>query len=264
MPMSGRIPSGFWLIGVVLALAACGGGGGSTTTATSETTPTETTTSTETTKLRVYFLLNGKVQPVAREVLKTQAVAAAALVELAKGPTNIESRDLQLSSALSASPDLETVIIEDSLATVSDFENASRAALAQLVYTLTQFPTVKAVEIGGKRYTRADVEDETPIILVESPLPLEKVGNPIRAKGTANTFEATFQYDVVDPDGNVVDTHFVTATSGSGQRGTFDFTTKPYVVSRPGKGKLVVYELSAKDGSRIHEVAIPLQMTATS
>ena len=136
----------------------------------------------------------------------------------------------------------------------------SRTGLAQIVYTLTQFPTVKAVEIGGKRYTRADFEDETPLILVETPLPFEKVANPIRAKGTANTFEATFQYEVVDPSGKVVDTHFVTATSGTGQRGTFDFTTKRYT-GPSGDGALVVFEHSAKDGSRIHEVRIPVELT---
>ena len=87
-------------------------------------------------------------------------------------------------------------------------------------------------------------------------MPDETVSSPIRATGTANTFEATFQYDVVGPGGKVLATHFATATSGSGTRGTFDFTTKPF--SATGDGALVVYELSAKDGSRIHEVRIPL------
>jgi len=247
----------------VAALAACGGGGGNTTTATTETTSTtatETTTTTpaDMTALRVYFLKNGRVQPVLREVPKTQGVAAAALDQLYRGPTQREQQlglgiDLPI-AALSPVLRNGTLDLGDPPATFS------RQGLAQLVYTLTQFPTVRAVELGGKRYTRSDFEDETPIILVESPLPFETAGNPIRATGTANTFEATFQYDVVDPDGNVVDTHFVMATSGSGQRGTFDFMTKRYAISRAGLGKLVVYELSAKDGSRIHETKIPLQM----
>jgi hypothetical protein len=77
--------------------------------------------------------------------------------------------------------------------------------------------------------------------------------------GTANTFEATFDYDLVDGAGKVVANHFVTATSGSGTRGTYDFTIR---FSAPaGSGKLVVYELSAKDGSRIHQVEIPLTFT---
>jgi germination protein M len=243
----------------VLALAGCGGGGGSTENASTETTGTTTTgtTTSETTKLRVYFLREGKVQPVAREVPKTQAVAGAALGALAKGPTKAES-ELDLTSEVSA--DISGVSIENGVAKPEGVIDVSRSGLAQIVYTLTQFTSVEQVEINGKQYTRADFEDETPIILVESPLPLETVNNPLRARGTANTFEATFQYEVVDPDGKVVDSGFVTATSGSGQRGTFDFTTKPFTVARAGLGALVVYEVSAKDGSRIHQVEIPVHL----
>ena len=56
-----------------------------------------------------------------------------------------------------------------------------------------------------------------------------------------------------------VDKNFVTATSGTGTRGTFDFTTKPYT-GKAGEGALVVFELSAKDGSRTKEVRIPVQL----
>jgi hypothetical protein len=43
-------------------------------------------------------------------------------------------------------------------------------------------------------------------------------------------------------------------------RGTFDFTAR-FQLHRPGQGALVVYELSAEDGSRIHEVEIPVELT---
>jgi germination protein M len=246
-------------IGAVLALAACGGNGGETTTTTGTTATTETTETTppETTALRVYFLHKGKVQPVARDVPKTQAVARAALDELGKGPTAVERRDLRVSSTVSA--DFQSVNIENGVAEVQGAVDLSNLSLAQIVYTLTQFPTVKSVEIGGKRYTRADFEDETPIILVESPLPFQTVRSPLRATGTANTFEATFNYDLTDPDGIIIDSHFVTATSGSGERGTFDFTV-PFTIDRSGYGALIVYELSAKDGSRIHINEIPIRM----
>jgi hypothetical protein len=103
------------------------------------------------------------------------------------------------------------------------------------------------------------LEGAQPLILVESPLPFAHVTSPLRVTGTANTFEATFNYDLVGPDGKLLSHHFETATSGNGTRGTFDFTV-PFTVSQPGQGKLVVYELSAKDGSRIHQVEIPLQL----
>ncbi len=203
----------------------------------------------------MYFLRDGKVQPVLRSLPNTYAVGTAALDALAAGPTQAEQQDLGLSSDVSS--DFGDLTVENGVAKPEGVADSSPTALAQIVYTLTQFPTVKAVEIDGKRYTRKDFEDETPIILVESPLPNEtRVTSPIRATGTANTFEATFQYDVVGPDGSVLATHFVTATSGSGTRGTFAFTTKPFTAT--GDGALVVYENSAKDGSRIHEVRIPL------
>ncbi len=130
------------------------------------------------------------------------------------------------------------------------------------MYTLTQFETVESVRIGDKSYTRADFEDLTPAILVESPLPFEEVTSPLRVTGTANTFEATFQYELTDTDGRIVDEDFVTATSGTGTRGTFDFTTDEFTVPFDGVGALIVYELSAEDGqTRLHLVEIPLKMS---
>ena len=252
----------------MLALAACGGNGdgGETTTFDTDTTVTTThetnttsTTSEETTKLRVYFMRDGYVQPVVREVPKTPAVAKAALDALQEGPTAAEA-DLGLVNSLESYEDLSVRLEKDGVLRVSEVRGAAEPALAQIVYTFTQFPTVKQVAVQGKRYTRADFEDWTPAILVESPLPFETVSNPLRASGTANTFEANFQYELVDPAGKVVDENFVTATSGTGTRGTFDFTTKRYT-GPVGEGTLVVFELSAKDGSRINEVRIPVQLS---
>ena len=241
------------LIALALALAACG----ESTTVTETTTTTTSTTTPETMTIRLYFLLDGKMQPVWREVTRTPAVAKVAFGELLSGPSTA-NRELGLTTAMPDALEGWSVALGKDGVLTLEAEGLPRAALAQSVYTLTQFPTVKAVEIDGKRYTRADFEDETPIILVESPLPFETVSSPIRSTGTANTFEATFQYEVIGPDGSVLDKNFVTATSGTGQRGTFDFTTKPFDAS--GDGALVVFEYSAKDGSRIHDIRIPVQL----
>jgi hypothetical protein len=248
-------------LGLLLALAAggCGGDGenGSTTTTAATTPPATTTAPAETTALRVYFLRDGKVAAVGRTVPSTQAVAAAALAQLSAGPTAQERRSLGLSSAVSGG--FSDVSVSDGVARPEGAGDLSQAGLAQVVYTLTQFPGVKAVEIGGSRLTRADFEDLTPAILVESPLPFETVSSPLRATGTANTFEATFNYELTDADGEPVAKSFVTATSGSGTRGTFDFTA-PFHVERPGSGELVVFEISAEDGSRTKVVRIPLRL----
>src|SRR5581483_3895754 len=237
MPMTGRVAR--WLgrspiaIALAIGLSACGGGGGTTTVTVTVTVPRPTT------QARVYLLRDGKVAPVSRFV---SAPSRAALLQaLAAGPTAQERR-AGLTSAFPSGPD-------------------SRARLAQLVYTLTQQAPAGAVSSGGSRYTRADFEDETPAIRVVSPLPFQAVRSPLHASGTANTFEATFEYELRDAAGEVLATHVVTATSGSGIRGTFAFTAR-FAVAKAEPGTLVVYERSAKDGSRIHVVDIPLRLLA--
>ena len=238
-----------------LLLAGCGGGSDDATSAGT----TTTTAPVRTVAGRVYFLHGGKVWPVARQ-LETPGVAASALAELSIGPHPTERKALKLTSMLPDRAQAPGVTVTDGVATVELESQPTDAALAQVIYTLTQFPTVQAVEIDGKRYTRADFEGETPAILVESPLAFQTVSSPLRARGTANTFEANFEYELTDTDGKIVDSHFVTATSGTGTRGTFDFTTKPFVVPFAGIGSLIVFELSAKDGARIHLMEIPLRM----
>jgi hypothetical protein len=245
------------LVIAAFLLAGCGGGDE----ATPGDTGTTTTAPARTTALRVYFLRDGKVWPVAREVEETTAVAGAALSELLAGPTSQEQADLQLTSAIPDGTEVESLDIEDGVAGVELSAELPPEATAQVAYTLTRFPTVESVEVGGEHYTRADFEDVTPTILVESPLPFEEVSSPLRVTGTANTFEATFNYELTDTDGRIVDENFVTATSGSGERGTFDFTTDPFTVPFDGVGSLIVFELSAEDGSRIHLVEIPVRMT---
>jgi hypothetical protein len=207
--------------------------------------------------LVVYFLYEGRVHPVRREVPGTQAVARAALDELFAGPTARE-REVGLRSAVPATTAIERLTVAAGVATV---DLRPCPPLAQVVFTLTRFPTVRSVSgscSGGRRLTRADFEDDAPAILVESPLLDDDVRSPARIQGSANTFEATFMFDLVDWDGRIVASDFVTATSGSGTRGTFDASIA-FEVNRPG-GALIVYERSAKDGSQINIVEIPLRL----
>jgi germination protein M len=249
---------------VVLALLA--GCGGDDDNASAPTTTQETVTDTGTSStptqppqvaVRVYFLRDGKVAPVQRDVTGP-AVGSAAVRELLEGPT---SDDQGVDSAMPAGTELESLSISSGVATVQLSEQPSDdAARAQLVYTLTQFPTVKRVDFGADRPVgRRAFESETPAVLVESPLPDESVESGFAVKGTANTFEATFNYELKDASGKVLRKNFVTATSGSGKRGTFAFRV-PYTVEKPQEGRLVVFELSAEDGSRINESEIPLRL----
>jgi hypothetical protein len=147
------------------------------------------------------------------------------------------------------------------------------ARLAQIVFTVTQLSTVDRVwfRIDGepvrvfssegivldRPQRRADYEDQSPAILVEYPAVGDVVSSPLRLEGTANTFEATFEYELLDSSGTKLAGTFVTATCGTGCRGTFDESA----IFDPGdetSGTVVVFENSAKDGSRINEVEIPV------
>ena len=185
-----------------------------------------------------------------------------------------------MGTAIPAETSLNGVEIEDGVATVDlseEFDDGGGSAgmfmrLAQIVFTLTQFPTVTGVqfELDGEPVEtfsaegivldgpqdRADFEDQSPPILVESPVFGDVVTSPLQLQGTANTFEANFEYEVLAPDGTKLAGTFVTATCGTGCRGTFDEQVT-FDAGDADAITLVVLERSAEDGSRINEVQDP-------
>ena len=144
--------------------------------------------------------------------------------------------------------------------------------LAQVVFTLTQFPSVtkgvvfkldgKTVSVFGGEgimlthpQKRADYESVTPPIFVESPAPFDTVSGRVVVTGTANVFEATFRARLMTASASSAAVT-VTATSGSGTRGTFRFSLP--VSGTSALGKLIVWDASAENGSPLHKVTIPL------
>jgi germination protein M len=214
-------------------------------------------------EVRVYFLRAGTLEPALREVPRDTAQANAALERLFAGPTAAEV-ELGMTTALPDDVGPYSLLAAPGQrpgAVSMEFgSDLTRAARAQLVFTLTQFPLIEAVILGSETYRRADFEDLSPAILVESPLAFEEVPPPLHAFGTASTFEATFAYELLDAEGDVLDEDFVTATSGSGTRGRFQFVA-PFEVDAEEEGSLVVFEQSGEDGSRINVVEIPLRLT---
>jgi Sporulation and spore germination/Immunoglobulin-like domain of bacterial spore germination len=269
-------------VAMLCALLAAGCDGGSPGETASEST---TTTATETrpvmSSVAVYLLRDGKVSPVRRTIEATPAVARAALTELLEGPTSDERAE-GLSSAIPDGTTLRDISLADRVATVdldSTFDDGGGSAsmlgrVAQVVATLTRFPTIErvafridgeAVEVVGGEGVVVDppvgrraIEEQTPQILVESPLPGDAVRSPIRLSGTANVFEATVSIDVRGANGKLLKRTFTTATSGTGTRGTFD--TELALPDRTGPVTVVAYESSAEDGSPLHVVELPLQL----
>jgi germination protein M len=256
--------------------------GSVSTTVSSSTTSTTVGDPDETVTLNVYFVRDEQICAAARVVPKTQQVGAAAMEALLEGPTTEE----EAAGVFDAIPEGTTFLgleIEDGIASVDLSEEYASGGgtlsmsmrLAQVVFTLTQFPTVKGVEFkldgesvevfGGEGIIldhpvdRSDYEELSPAILVESPTLGNTVSSPLRVTGTANTFEATFRINIVNWDGLIIADQVVTATSGTGTRGTFDVTVS-FEVDREGLGALIVFENSAKDGSPINVVEIPLQL----
>lgn len=234
----------------------------------------------KTTTVRVYLSRGEYLGVAARTVPETKAVATAAMQELLAG-TSAAEQGWGLSSQIPAGTKLRGLTVNDGTARV-DLSGEFAAGggtlsatmrLAQVVYTLTQFPSVQRVVllIDGTQIdvfsgegivldhpqTRADYEPVLPAIFVESPVPGETVSSPIRLRGTANTFEASFMVRIEDANGATLNEVPAMATSGTGTRGTFDVSVT-YPLASAGAGWVVVYESSAKDGSEINTVAIPV------
>jgi hypothetical protein len=246
----------------------------------------------ETTVVRAYFYLGGEpgsagLVPLLREVPRTPAVGTAAIRALLAGPTATESAERVITSAVPDGSRLLGLTIENGVATVdlsSEFESGGGSLsitvrLAQVVYTLTQFPTVESVlfEIEGRPVSvfsgeglvldgpvgRAAFEDVLPSIYVDRPAYGAALGNPARIAGSANVFEATFLVTLLDGAGATIAETQAMATCGTGCRGTFDVTV-PYAVTEAGWGTLRVWDGSARDGSPENVREYPVWLTPTS
>lgn len=236
------------------------------------------------TSVRIYLFMDGTLVPVHREIAATRAVGRAALTELFEGPTAAEADATPpLTTSVPTGTLLLGLDIADGLATVDlsrEFESGGGTAsmtgrLAQVVFTLTQFPTVDRVafRLDGQPVTvfsgegiildgpsdRTDYEAFLPPVFVERPAWGATLDNPVRVTGTANVFEAVLFVEIRAASGRTLARERVMATCGTGCWGTFDVTI-PYHVSSRQPGSVVTYTLSAKDGSVEGERSYPVTL----
>ena len=236
-------------------------------------TPRPTATPSGATSVKVYLFAGDRLVPVARSIDPTRAVGRAAMTELLAGPTAREAgASPALTTAIPAGTSLRGLEVANGLATVDlsgSFESGGGSAsmfgrLAQVTFTLTQFPTVDRVafRLDGSPVTvfsgegivldrpsvRADFESFLPPVFVDRPAWGGVLGNPARLTGVANVFEASFMIEILDADGRALVRDHAMATCGTGCWGTFDVTMR-YSDARRQAGQLVVYTFSARDGS---------------
>jgi len=223
-----------------------------------------------------YLFLSHRTQPF------VPAVGAVSVESVLAGPSNAESA-AKVNSAITPGTELLNLLIDHGVATVNLSEAFTSeqtpaiavGSLSQIVYTLTQFDSIDGVrfEVDGTPLTnfggyeidgpqrRADFADQLPAILVQSPSIGERVSSSVRISGTADVFEAVVSIAILDQHGKVIASTFTMATCGTGCRGTWE-TDVAYDVNATQHGTIKVYEVSAKDGSDIHVVRIPVTLSA--
>ncbi|CAN5414164.1 hypothetical protein BH20CHL6_BH20CHL6_08630 [soil metagenome] len=200
-------------------------------------------------------------------------MAQAALRALLAGPTASELAAAPgLSSGVPGDTLLFGVSIADGVARVDlseEFGSGGGEAslfgrIAQVVYTVTQFSTVRAVELrldgrpaplftgDGAPLDRPAVRDDylrfLPPVFVDRPWSGQSVDSPLRLTGRANVFEARFFAEVSDAGGRSLGRTAVMATCGSGCWGDFDVRL-PFNEPGTRRGWLSVWTASPRDGS---------------
>ena len=175
--------------------------------------PTPGSPASGTMTVRSYFVLGGEpgsvgLVPVLRIVPKTVAVATAAMNALLKGPDPDVARERTMTTAIPDGSRLLGLTIKSGVATVdlsTEFDSGGGSAslqyrLAQVVYTLTQFSTVRSVvfQVEGQTVTvfgsegivldgpvgRSDYTDQLPAIFVDRPAYGAALSNPGESAAT--------------------------------------------------------------------------------
>lgn len=229
----------------------------------------------------LWFDLDGYLFVTHRTEPFVPAVGTRTLEALLNGPSEIEAA-AGVGSAINPGTRLLDLHIREGVATVNldagfiaqETPAIAVGSLSQIVYTLTQFDSIDGVrfevdgtplrnfggyELDGAQ-RRANFADQLPAILVASPRIGQRVSSPVTISGTADVFEAVVSIAILDEHRNVVASSFTMATCGTGCRGTYT-TDVRYDVPTRQPGTIRVYEVSAKDGSPLHVVEIPVLLT---
>jgi hypothetical protein len=233
---------------------------------------TTTTTPVARMAIKAYFLDDNALVPVVVDVPQSEAVARAALEALLAGPP------AGYTTAVPGAAKLADVTIVGAAATAAfsaPLPALTRTAEAQIVDTLTQFPTIQSVAIAagtapvalsdsvgeplGRPATATDYTDltaEAPIF-VRTPARDSTVTSPVTVSGTAVVFEASFLVEI-HAGGKLLSTQTIDASVGGPARGTWSTTLN----LPPGPVQLLFFEPSAEDGSHLHTTEVDLTVSS--
>ncbi len=215
------------------------------------------------------------------QVEKTTEVAKAALNELISG-TPVTAGAYRV---LPADTKILGINVDQGLATVDFSAEVLKAnvgssgealGIASIVDTLTEFPTIQKVAFtvdGSKEkgmdwwghvglyeqpFKRDVANVFEPAIWVTAPVKDQVISSPVKISGSARVFEATVSYRLRDANGTIIAQGNTMASEGAPGRGDYN-ADLVFSASGPGKGQIEVFEASAKDGSDINKVIIPVQ-----
>jgi germination protein M len=227
---------------------------------------------------------------------QTLRVATAAVNALLAGPTQGEAKGSAITTAIPRGTRLIGITIENGVATVdltSQFQagggsHSMQLRLGQVVYTLTQFPTVQKVrfELDGAPVEvfssegivlkdpvgRGDYKNlvgdcagipssKADFIAVTFPRPGGALSPMLAVRGCSSTFEGTFSWELKTKDGSPVATG--TAHGGSYQPGPFAFVPE-YQWAKTEAGVLDVYEAPPRGtGEPTARDTVPVVIQAT-
>jgi hypothetical protein len=267
------------LVAAILATAGCSDSGYGTlgpapTASPAVAGPGPVASRTDDLTIEVWFVRAGRLAPTRRIRPRTVATSRLTVTELLAGPSAAEAA-AGLTTAVAGGATIEVVGIRDGIETVA--VNAAftagpgapaRLRRAQVVYSLTQFPTVTKVAFrsGGaaadRPVGRDGYADLLPPIVVTAPASGEPVSNPVSVTGSADVPGATVNVRLLDRTGREITTAFTAAGCGSGCRGDYRVTVS-YRLADEQPGTVEVYAISPGDGSRTHVVTVAVTLAAS-
>lgn len=148
----------------------------------------------------------------------------------------------------------------------SGFRPGARRAAVEAVhrgksYEISLVQPVRAGDRGvwaitGVRDPEAAIRPETGNVVVAEPAPGAMISSPVRIRGQARVFEGTFTIEIEDGHRQLASK--LMAVEGGPAWGEFDLSL-PFEAPTNDSGAIVFVTYSAKDGTRIEELIVPVK-----